>query len=296
MIPASRREVNKYQQKTTDFVVFVDFCPVLPPYRSDTNRNSGVSMHPTQRQSEILREVRLRGTCAVADLAQLLSVSEETIRRDVRPLSDDGLVHKVHGAIVLPDRLREPPFQRRMLQNREEKQRIATALAREIPNGSTLMMDTGSSTSYVAQALCDHSELLVVTNSADIARTLATRNGNRVMMAGGELRADDAAAFGSSALDFVRQFTVQFAILSVGAIDAQEGLMDFHLCEAEFSRAIIGQAERVFVAADHTKFGRKGFVKICELDEIDTLVTSAPPPDGFADMLAMASVRASVAT
>src|SRR3546814_3810580 len=85
---------------------------------------------------------------------------------------------------------------------------------------------------------------------------LATRNNNRVFMAGGELRAHDAGAFGRAAITFVRQFSVQHAVLSAAAIDAETGFMLFDLQEAEFSREIIQRAERSIMVADSPKFGR----------------------------------------
>src|SRR3546814_4765878 len=94
-----------------------------------------------------------------------------------------------------------------------------------IKNGDSLILDIGSTTAYVARALRGHHELFVVTNSVAVAQMLATRNNNRVFMAGGELRAHDAGAFGSEAVGFVRQFSVQYAILSAAAIDAETGFM-----------------------------------------------------------------------
>src|SRR3546814_501998 len=123
----------------------------------------------------------------------------------------------------------------------------------------------------------------------------ATRNNNRVFMAGGELRAHDAGACGSEAVGFVRQFSVQYAILSAAAIDAETGFMLFDLQEAEFSREIIRHAERSIVAADATKFGRHAPVRVEAPDVIDTLVTDAPPPENIASFLGAAGVRLVVA-
>ncbi len=252
-------------------------------------------MHPTERQSHILRTVLERGKRGIGDLAAELEVSRETIRRDVRPLASQGLVVKLHGAIVAPERLREPPFERRLRAMMEEKLRIAARCAAIIEDGDSLILDTGSTTCYVAQALREHSNLTVVTNSAEIARTLATRNGNRVYMAGGELRGDDGAALGAAAVDFVRQFQVQYGILSIGAIDGAKGLMDAHLLEAEFSRMVIGQAEHVIVVSDHSKFGNRGFVKVCDLEAIDTLITDRQPPPAFLRQLNNADVAVEIA-
>jgi DeoR family glycerol-3-phosphate regulon repressor len=135
----------------------------------------------------------------------------------------------------------------------------------------------------------------VVTNSVAVAQMLATRNNNRVFMAGGELRAHDAGAFGREAITFVRQFSVKYAILSAAAIDADTGFMLFDLQEAEFSREIISHAECAIMAADATKFGRQAPVRVEAAGVIDTLVTDAPPPDGITTFLTESGVRVIVA-
>jgi DeoR family glycerol-3-phosphate regulon repressor len=246
-------------------------------------------------QSEILDAVRLRGACRIGDLARELNVSDETIRRHVKPLVERGLVLRVHGGIVLPGEEQEPPFQRRMLENQHAKRRIAAVVASRIHDGDSLMMDTGSTTAYVALALRDHKSLLVVTNCLEIARTLATRNGNRVYMTGGELRSDDGAAFGPAAISFVRQFEVQYAILSIGAVSETSGFMDYHLCEGEFSRAVMAQGERTLVVADDSKFGRRAPIKVCDPDQVDALITNAEPPARLRTRLSEAGVDICVA-
>ncbi len=103
---------------------------------------------------------------------------------------------------------------------------------------------------------------------SEIARTLASRNGNQIYVTGGELRADDAAAFGKGAIDFIQQFSVDYAILSVGAINSSNEFLDFHLCEAEFSRAAIKQARESCFVADSSKFDSDALIKVCGLDDV----------------------------
>jgi DeoR family glycerol-3-phosphate regulon repressor len=114
----------------------------------------------------------------------------------VRPLTENGSVLKIHGAVGLAGQVGEAPFQRRMRENADAKRLIARAMAQMIHDGDSVMLDTGTTTSFVARELLGHRRLTVVTNSSDIARTLATVNGNKVYMAGGELRSDSGAAFG----------------------------------------------------------------------------------------------------
>lgn len=247
-------------------------------------------MHATHREMEILEELRLSGSCRIQDLARRLNVSEETIRRNVKNLSQQGLVRKVHGGVYIPEALREPSFTQRMNVNPDAKRRIAAHLAAIVENGDSLILDIGSTTAYVARALREHHDLFVVTNSVAVAQMLATRNNNRVFLAGGELRPHDAGAFGKEAIAFVRQFSVQYAVLSVAAIDAETGFMLFDLQEAEFSREILERAECSIVAADHSKFGLHAPIRIAEPAAFDMLVTDVPAPPDIAAVLADASV------
>jgi DeoR family glycerol-3-phosphate regulon repressor len=242
-------------------------------------------MYATRRQSEILKTVENQGSCTIAELASRLNVSDETIRRNLKPLSDRGLVRRVHGGVTLPEQLHEAPFQARMQKNAEEKQRIADVVASEIQDGDTLILDCGSTTTFVARAIRQRKNLVVVTNSAEIARTLATNSSNRVFMAGGELRSDDTASLGAAALNFVRQFQVRHAILSVGGIGDDGSLLVFHPEEADFTRVIINCAENVIVAADHTKLLGQGLVKVCDASKVDVVVTDQALPSGVEQRL-----------
>jgi DeoR family glycerol-3-phosphate regulon repressor len=250
---------------------------------------------PNPRHGDILRLIRDRGTLAVSELAGELGVSEETIRRDVRPLAQAGEVVKLHGAIALPHDVGEAPFERRLRENAEAKRAIARRAARLIADGDSLMLDTGTTTSILARELLRKRNLTVVTNSSDIARTLATVNGNRVYMAGGELNGDNGAAFGASAVQFVSSFQVHHTFISIGAMDTIAGLTDSFLDEAEFARMLLSRAEKRYVLTDSSKFGRRALIKVCEFGGIDTLVTERAPPEDLAAALSSAGVVIDVA-
>lgn len=252
-------------------------------------------MHRSARHNAILNALALHGTCTVSGLAAQLSVSDETVRRDFTMMEQKGLLERVHGGAVLRHIFREPEFQRRLNRNAQAKRAIARAAAARVRNGDSLIMDTGSTTAYVARALTGHSDLMVVTNSMDIARTLAMQPTNKVYLSGGEVRADDGAGFGTQALRFVAQFRVRTAILSIAAIQIEGGFMDFHLAEADFSRAVLQQASHRIVVADHTKFDAAAPVRVCDLGDIDVLVTDRPPPMPFQERFAVAGVSVVIA-
>ncbi|RWK33829.1 DeoR/GlpR family DNA-binding transcription regulator [Mesorhizobium sp.] len=250
---------------------------------------------PSKRHGEILRLLHEEGTVTIASLADRLGVSLETVRRDVKPLTSDGSILKMHGAVGLPSIAGEAPFERRMRENADAKRAIARMVAATIRDGESIMLDTGTTTSFLARELLGHRRLTVVTNSSDIARTLATVNGNKVYMAGGELRSDSGAAFGVSAIEFVSRFSVGHAVISTGAVDAVTGVMDYDLEEAEFARMVLSRGQRSLVITDHTKFGRQGLVQVCGLDGFSELATDRPPPRAIAAALGDAGARLSIA-
>jgi DeoR family transcriptional regulator, glycerol-3-phosphate regulon repressor len=229
------------------------------------------------RQAEILRAVRQAGSISISALAARLDVSTESIRRDIKALVEAGAVRRFHGGIADPAFEEEPPFERRMRVNREAKRHVAALAAGLIQDGDSLILDNGTTTAYIAEALAARAKLMVVTNAAQIACRLAGRNGNRVFLAGGEMSGDDAAAFGQSAMAFLRQFRVDYALLSAGGIGPRGEIRVFHLYEAEFARIVMGQARESWVVADSSKFGRAAPVEICPLASINRLITDSPP-------------------
>ncbi|GHC60990.1 DeoR/GlpR family DNA-binding transcription regulator [Neogemmobacter tilapiae] len=252
-------------------------------------------MSEPRREGQLLALLKPAGEARVQDLARAMNVTEETIRRTIRRLEGQGLVTKVHGAVHLRDSGHEAAFAVRMGVNPTAKRRIAARLAGMLENGASLFLDVGTTTTYVAQALRDHHDLMVVTNSLMVAQALAMRNGNRVFVAGGEIRAHDGGVFGAQALAFVGQFKVKHAVLTAEAVDARSGFMLQDMREAEFSRAIIASAEEAVMVVDATKFGQSAPIRICEPGAIRRLVTDAPPPGDVGAMLEAAGVELTLA-
>ena len=249
-----------------------------------------------QREEEILREMRLAGgSCRVSFLAAQLDVTLETIRRNIRTLEDKGIVRKVHGGVHLVEDVIEPPFHSRMDTNAEAKARLAAAVANTISDGDSVFLDIGSTTAYVAQALRQHSNLYVVTNSAFVAHTLATRNNNRMFMAGGELRAHDGGAFGAEALEMIGRLNVQFAVFSAGAVNAELGFMLHDLEEANIARVAAANAQVKIIVADSEKYGKRAPVALECSGDMDVFYSDAPPPDDIARYLAEHEIEVVVA-
>ncbi len=240
-----------------------------------------------QREDEILRALfRSGGSCRVSVLANELGVTLETIRRNVRNLEERSIVRKVHGGVHLVENLLEPSLESRLDSKVDAKEKLAKAVAEIISDGDSLFLDIGSTTAYVAQALRDHKDLFVVTNSVVVANTLAAHNNNRVFMAGGELRPHDGGAFGVEAQELIRRLNVRFAILSVGAVNADLGFMLHDLQEANLARIAIDNAQVRVVVADGEKLGKRAPVTLEVPTKINLFFTDTQPSQGIRDMLA----------
>ncbi|KZK78764.1 Glycerol-3-phosphate regulon repressor [Pseudovibrio sp. W64] len=236
-----------------------------------------------QTQREILNAIKTAGgTSRIVTLAKKLKLSEETIRRNIKPLAKEGLLEKVHGGVRLfAEEDQESSFHARMQECPEAKRKIAATVASMIEDGSSLFLDVGSTTAFIAEALQDHKRLMVVTNSVAVAYKLATRNDNRVFMAGGELRAHDGGAFGATVTSFFDNFETDYAILSAAAINASKGLMLFDLEEAQISRTVMKHAKCKIVAADTRKFTRSAPITVCDPTLIDVIVSEKEPAPEF---------------
>ncbi len=248
----------------------------------------------SKRMLTILENLQNLGSATVAQLAQSLSVSEETIRRDAKQLESKGQILKLHGALALPHLAGEAPFERRLRENSDPKRAIAKRAIQFVEDGDSIMIDTGTTTSIFAQELRAKRNLTIVTNSSDIARTLATVNGNTVYMAGGELKGDNGAAFGPTAVAFFSKFRVKHAFISIGAIHATDGPMDADLSESELAYMAISRADHRVILSDSSKFGKTALVKMCEFSEINRLITDATPDATLTSVLAAAGVTINV--
>jgi DeoR family glycerol-3-phosphate regulon repressor len=245
----------------------------------------------SKRQTAILAKLHHLGTATITELASQLGVSDETIRRDALLLQQKGEVLKLHGALTLPHLAGEAPFERRLRENAQAKRAIARLACNFVTDGDSLMLDTGTTTSIFAQELRIRSNLTIVTNSSDIARTLATVNGNTVYMAGGALKGDNGAAFGPSAVEFMSRFRVCHAFISIGALSIDGGFMDADLSEAAIAAMALSRAEHRVVLTDSSKFGRTALVNVCALDGVDRLITERLPENELGDALRQANVK-----
>lgn len=227
---------------------------------------------------------------SVIGLATELDVSDETIRRELRLLEEQGVIIREHGGARLAAPVFEGPLSQRMGENADAKLRIARAAADLVPDGAILFIDAGTTSCFIAKQLVERRALTVITNSLQVATDLGGINGNKLFLAGGQMDYDYRAFSDHHAQAYLEGFTPHLAILSVGGISLDRGLMDFHPGEAALSRIAYARSQQVLLGVDSSKFGRYALMQTAELSEVDILVTDAPLSEPFARAFAHAEV------
>lgn len=235
-------------------------------------------MLASQRRATIAALVTESGAVRVADLVQQLGVSDMTVRRDIEQLAREGLVERVHGgALAIGGRSSEEPgFTAKSGLMTREKQAIAAAAAALVEPGASIGISAGTTTFEFARAVRGVADLTVVTNSIPVAQLLHESGtpGQTVVLTGG-VRTPSDALVGPVAVAALRMLHVDRLFLGVHGMDAHAGLTTPNLVEAETNRAMIQNARRLCVLADHSKWGTVGLSTITELAEVDQLVTDS---------------------
>lgn len=248
------------------------------------------------RQGEILDLARSEGRVLVEELAQRFEVTLQTIRRDLGEMAEAGLLDRVHGGAVPRAGTVNLGYESRRRLHAEAKAAIGAACAAAIPDNSSLILNLGTTTEAVAQALVHHSNITVVTNNINVANILLANPGCEIMVAGGALRRSDGGLVGELTTQFFEQFKVDYAVVGTSALDRDGDMLDFDLAEVRVSRAILRQARHSFLVTDHSKLGRTAPARITSLAEIDTVFIDKPLPADLTARCAEWGTRVQICT
>lgn len=238
-----------------------------------------------ERQKKILSHVQGQGYASIEDLSQEFDVTPQTIRRDMKNLCDLELLKRYHGGAALGSSVQNLPYTARQAICTEEKLRIARLLASHIPDNASVFINIGTSTEAVARELTGHSGLRVVTNNLHVAMIMSENPGFEIIVAGGILRNRDLGITGEATADFFGRFRADYGIIGISGIDHDGSLLDFDYHEVSVTKAIMNNSRKVFMIADHTKFGRSAMVKLGEISEISSVFTDQELPQHFTRLL-----------
>ena len=243
-----------------------------------------------ERRSRVLELIRQRGFASLPALAEALEVSESTVRRDLDFLEESGVAQRTHGGVFYTGPSPKlAHFDQRQSLNWDKKRQIAVAASQLIDDNDTILLDGGSTTYELAQLLVGR-PLQVVTNSLPVANLFTSSENADLVFVGGYVHAKTGVSLGPYANQMLAGLNVRRAVLSVAGIN-ERGCYNSNLLLVETERAMMTSAEEVIVVADSTKLGHTSLSQLCELKEIDTLVTDHEITEAWRERVAAADVN-----
>jgi DeoR family transcriptional regulator, fructose operon transcriptional repressor len=249
-------------------------------------------MLPTQRRQAILAQVREHAAVSAEDLARQFDVSVETIRRDLRRLQGAGLLERVYGGATRPSgRSSEGSFAARSTRHIERKRAIAALAASLVEPEETIVIDIGTTALEVARALPAGFRGRVLTNSVPAAMELSGRDDIELLLCGGQIRPGDGACSGAHAEAFFAEFYADRAFLGSGGVHPEAGLTDYYPAEVVVRRTVIAHTAKSYVLADSSKLGVIAVRRVCELDQVEAVITDGAENAGAYAELAVEGVR-----
>lgn len=227
-----------------------------------------------RRRTEILQILKKEGLVKVTSLTELLGTSAVTIRSDLAALEDQGYLQRTLGGAILTERnTYHTDLERRIDRNLPLKEMIAKRTAKLVPNGSTLMMNSGTTTLLIAKELKYKSTLTIVTNSIEIAMEVGHYPTFRVILLGGMINAQFGFLHGKDTVEQLMHYKADYAILAVDGICKKTGLTTLHFEEALVDRTMMERSRTTIIAADSSKFEHEGFYFVADYSGISQWVT-----------------------
>jgi DeoR/GlpR family transcriptional regulator of sugar metabolism len=230
-----------------------------------------------ERRQLLLDTLRKQPGLRVSQLAQVLGVSEGTIRNDLNALEDQGRLKRIHGGAVLndQDQFQNKSFIRRYHQNAAAKIAIAREAASLIEDGDSILLDASSTAYYLARTLSDRNKLRVMTNGFEVAQELARNTSNTVILIGGVVEKDTSSVTGLLSEQIIAEMHIEKAFFSCSGFSIERGMTEVHLGEAQLKRKAIESSKQIYALIDSTKFGKEDLTPFARPVQITHLFTDA---------------------
>ena len=248
-------------------------------------------MFSDERKTAILNLLSRNQRLTVTDAALELNVSESTIRRDLQDLEEQGLLKRTHGGAV-PIELAsfEPSVQEKSLLFLKEKSDIASLALKFIGPGDTIILDAGTTTLEIARQLPDI-PLTAVTNSLEISLELAKRKKVSPVVIGGELRSTTGALVGAFSDLILSRLNADKLFLGANGVHLTRGITTANSLEAATKQAMIRAAREVYLVVDHSKLEQVHMVQVCDINEVDYLLSDRTLPAIYQEKLSSYAIR-----
>ncbi|MBY9081333.1 DeoR/GlpR transcriptional regulator [Paenibacillus sp. HN-1] len=234
-------------------------------------------MLAAERRKKIIELAHQEKKVLVSVLSRMFDVTEETIRRDLEKLENEGIVSRTYGGAMLNRHTNEDlPFTTRNELNTDIKRIIALKALDLINDGDTLMLDPSSTSFEFMKLLTNKNNLTVITNSINILHDFSASDVN-IVSTGGSLRPRSLSLVGPVAQDTLQRYNVDKAIISCKGIDLEKGITESNEPECELKKYMLRQSNKIILLADHTKFDKTAFTVLSKLEQIDYLITDQLP-------------------
>lgn len=245
-----------------------------------------------ERRNAILSKLYLDGKVIVSELSTEFDVTEETIRRDLEKLDKEGLVKKTYGGAVLVQNFStDLPHSVRKRANVEAKQTIAEKISHMISDGDCIMIDSSSTVLYLLPFIKNLKNITLITNSVEALIELSDKDDWNIFSTGGKLKRGSLSLVGPSSEKMIRGFHVDYAICSAKGIDLNMGITDSNEKDSEIKQEIFASAEHKVLAVDSTKFDKISLIKVCDITNVDTIVTDSEPSSNWVEYLKSVNVN-----
>lgn len=254
-------------------------------------------MNAFDRRSEIVRYLQQNERASTQALSRLFDVSEVTIRHDLNELVQRGWVSRVHGGAEVVQRLQyEQSFAERRAINLDAKISIARAAVSLVQKGSTIILDSSTTTFQLALLLNDMRDLRVVTNNLHVVSILSANKDIEVIIVGGIVREETASIVGPPAAEMLARWHADQGFFGAAGLTERRGLTDVDIRETTVKQAMIAAVDKVNVLLDVSKFGKQAFSTFANLEEIDELITDRPVGEEYSDLLQRFGIKHAVST
>lgn len=233
-------------------------------------------MDLSTRHQLILEELNRHGSITVNELSEKLNVSAVTIRKDLSTLESQEKLYRSHGkAILINPYTGNKHINDKALLAEEEKTNIGKVAASLIEAEDSILLASGTTVHALAHEINTDAHLTVITSALKVSGILSTLTNCDIIQLGGSVRNTSLSVVGNEALSTLENFSCTKLFLGVDGIDLSFGLTTTNAMEAVLNRKMIEVAQKVIVLCDSTKFGRRGFSKICNLEEVDQIITDS---------------------
>ncbi len=250
----------------------------------------------SERHKIILNKLKEHKKVNVQDLSDELSVSEVTIRKDLRLLEDKNLLFRTHGGATLSNPYTsDRPVSEKAKVQAKEKGVIAKEAVKLIGDNDSIILGSGTTVAALAEEIYPTNRINVITSSLDVSLTLSGRDNIEITQLGGHLRPSANSVVGPYAEQFLNNIICGILFFGVDGVDLEYGLTTTNLMEASLNQKFIDVTQYTVVLADHTKFGRRGFGRICNIDQVQHIITDEKTSTSVIRDLESKGIRVTVA-